>query len=445
MKESEIIGNIRERLGIETLNEMQRAVAASPAQRITLLSPTGSGKTLAYTIAMLKRLREPGGGVRGVIVAPSRELVVQIAAVVRPVARGYKTVALYGGHSMRDEAASLSVTPDIVIATPGRLLDHINRRQLDVSHTRVAVLDEYDKSLDLGFADDMRRIVRGMHHLSAVILTSATELAELPDYLPAVDAAKAETLDFGADADVPTPVLDVVGVESDARDKLDTAVALARSFPPGERSIFFVNHRESAERLAEGMRRNGVPVGMYHGGLDQLDRENALELLNNGTTPILVSTDLAARGLDIDGGVQAVVHYHIPPREQEWTHRNGRTARMGAEGMVYVITAPGERLPEFIGIDRTMAPEPRDGQMKSDTATLYFNLGRKEKISRGDIVGFLTKAGGLRGDQVGRIALRDHSALVAVPADLARPLAASLAGQRIKGQRVRVTQLKPLR
>lgn len=436
MKEKEIRRNIRERLGIEELNPMQTATASTGTPRIILLSPTGSGKTLAFTMAMLRRLKEPRGVVQAVVIAPSRELVLQIAGVVRPVAAGYKTVALYGGHSVRDEAASLSVVPDIVVATPGRLLDHLTRGHLSLEEASLVVFDEYDKSLELGFEDEMKKIVKKIRFLKFEILTSATPIRTLPAYLPKMDST---TLDFtGQDDSAPAPKLDIIRVTSHIKDKLPLAVDLLRALPNG-RTILFVNHRESAQRVYEALRAEGFPVGLYHGGLEQRDRENALEMFNNGTTPILVSTDLASRGLDI-ADVASVIHYHLPLSPEAWTHRNGRTARQGAEGAVYVLVHEEETTPDFVVTDRDYQPgRPSDDPIRSDLATLYFNVGKKEKISRGDIVGYLVQKGGLEASEIGRIALRDHSALVAVPAARVPALLRALAPHKIKNVRAKVS------
>ena len=435
MKESEIIKNIKSRLGIEQLNEMQQRMCRCQSQSVLLLSPTGSGKTVAFTIPLLKSLRQPSGRVQAVVIAPSRELVQQIASVVRAVAVGFKTVAFYGGHSMVDETRSLSVTPDIVIATPGRLLDHINRNNIDLSAVGSLVLDEYDKSLELGFHDEMRRVVRAMGQFRLVVLTSATRLDEMPSFLP---LRKPEMVDFTINDDNPRERMDIVEVESAVRDKIDIAIDLLRSLPDGK-VIVFANHRESVERIYQMMRKAHLPVGMYHGGLEQWDREKAIDMLNNGSTPILVSTDLGSRGLDIDA-VQAVVHYHMPPSAESWTHRNGRTARMGARGTVYVITAEGETIPDYVDCDRKYVPTGQnENPIKAHWATLHFNAGKKEKISRGDIVGYLVNKGGLEGTNIGKIVVKDHAALVAVPSDVARNVIAAIAPHKIKNTRVRVT------
>ncbi len=387
---------------------------------------------------MLRSLDNPSGRVQAVVMAPSRELVMQIASVVRELATGYKTVALYGGHSMVDETRSLSVVPDIVIATPGRLLDHLNRGNIDLMRVRTLVLDEYDKSLELGFHEEMRRIVRRMGRFSLTILTSATFLKEMPSFMP----MKSPTvIDFTETDDVPESKLQTVHVESPLRDKIETLIDLLRSLPNGK-AIVFVNHRESVERVYDLLRKAGLPAGMYHGGLEQFDREKAIDLLNNGTTPILVSTDLGSRGLDIDA-VQSVIHYHLPTSAESMTHRNGRTARMGADGTAYFITSEGENIPDYVGWMREYVPTGDSSDpIRRDVVTLYFNAGKKEKISRGDVVGYLVNKGGLMAQQVGKIAVKDHCVLVAVPANVADEVLSAIAPHKIKNQRVRVTILK---
>ncbi|MCM1077404.1 MAG: DEAD/DEAH box helicase [Bacteroides sp.] len=439
MKEKEILSNIGSRLGITELNEMQRRMAGVQAKgTVTLISPTGTGKTLAFAIPLLKSLAAPDGKVRAVVMAPSRELVVQIFDVIRPIATGLKTVVFYGGHPMQEEVNSLAVTPDIIVATPGRLLDHIKRGNLDLSTVRTLVLDEYDKALELGFADEMKRVCRKLTSVSFVILTSATPLFELPDYLP--KNSRTELIDFSGSTS-PRKQMQIVHVPSPSRDKLDTLIDLLRSLPDG-RVIVFANHRESVDRIYSALRKAGLPVGLYHGGLEQNERENAIELLNNGTTPILVSTDLGSRGLDI-AELSAVVHYHLPPSAEAWTHRNGRTARQDAKGEVYVITSDEESIPDYVEWDRDYVPQGHtENPIVSSTATLYFNVGKKEKISRGDIVGFLIAKGGLDAGQIGRIALRDHCALVAVPAGEAGRLVRDLASERIKNTRAKISVLR---
>lgn len=282
MKEKDIISNIASRLAITELNAMQKRMASvkTGGNTITLLAPTGSGKTVAFAIALLKSLGPADGRIRAVVMAPSRELVLQIFDVIRPIATGLKTVAFYGGHSMQEEKNSLSVTPDIIIATPGRLLDHITRGLVDLSGVRTLVLDEYDKALELGFADEMKRVCKKLTSLSLIILTSATRLDELPPFLPVTQTS--ELIDFSSDCS-PRRRMQIVNVPSPTRDKLDTLIDLLRSLDNG-RVIVFANHRESVERIYSALRKAGLPAGIYHGGLEQNDRENAIEMLNNGST-----------------------------------------------------------------------------------------------------------------------------------------------------------------
>lgn len=426
------------RIGIAEPNPLQQKVWNSTARRLVVLSPTGTGKTLAFAGALLRRLDAPGAGVQAVVLAPSRELAIQISEVLRRFAPDYRTAAFYGNHAMASEVGSLGggSGPDIVVATPGRLLDHLKRHTMEAATVHTLVIDEYDKCLELGFHDEMSRIVKRLQRLRQVILTSATAAAELPDF---IDMSGAETIDFCASAGASR--IHTARVESPDRDKLDTLEQLLLSLDPGERVIVFVNHRESAERVFDRLRRDGFAAGLYHGGLEQDERERAVICLDNDTTPILVATDLAGRGLDIEA-VGSVVHYHMPPTPQTWTHRNGRTARIDAHGKVYIITGPEESLPDHVTWDHDFHPSPRtDRPERALRATFHINAGRKEKVSRGDIMGFLAKDGGIAPQAIGKIDLRDHAAYVAVDRS-AIPAMSALQQPRIKNKRVKITRLK---
>lgn len=418
---------------------MQRAVMQTKASRILLLAPTGSGKTLAFAVPLIERLEPSDGKLQALVIAPSRELVIQISEVVRSVAAGHKVTALYGGHPMAEEVNSLSVVPDVVVATPGRLLDHILRGTINVADVRTLVLDEYDKALELGFHDQMSRIVSRLRHVKYVMLTSATSLAEMPDF---IDMSQAKVLDFSSKSDSPRVRMEVYLVKSPMKDKLRELAALLASLPDG-RTIIFVNHRESAERVFKYLRAEDFPVGLYHGGMDQLQREIAIDMLNNGSTPILVSTDLGSRGLDIEA-VRSVVHYHIPPSAESWTHRNGRTARIDASGSVYVLVSEDEKLPEYLDFDKEYIPDPDNPDpIETHLTTLYFNAGKKEKLSKGDILGFLVKQCGIEAGEIGKIVIKDHCALVAVDNDYVSKVVETAKSVKVKGQRVRVTAVTP--
>ena len=432
-----ILLRIRRSLGIETLLPMQERMATLPLPvRALIQAPTGSGKTLAFAIALLRSLKQGNNGVAALVIAPTRELTLQIFDTIRPLAAPeFKTAALYGGHSFEAEANSLLGKPDIIIGTPGRLLDHINRRRLDLSGTGTLVIDEYDKALELGFAPDMKRILATMKKVVNLILTSATT-GDIPEFIGAVDSV----FDYRNESPTTMPATEVYSITSATADKLSTLKELLKALGD-KRTIVFVNHRDAAERVYNYLRDEGFCACLYHGGLDQDVRERALILFSNGTAHIMVATDLAARGLDIDS-VEAIVHYHLPSSAEAWTHRNGRTGRIGgSEGSAFVILSAKDRLPEYAetkpcDLDAlTPVNYPRK-------TTLYLNAGKKEKISRGDIAGFLIAKGGLAPDEVGRIDIRDHCAYVAVPADKARQTVLAVAPYKIKNTRVRVTQLK---
>lgn len=438
MREKEFLPQIRTRLGIEELNEMQRRMlaAGTEGRDLILLSPTGTGKTLAFILPVLKMLRPSTGRVQAVVIAPSRELVIQIAGVLQKIGAGMKTTPLYGGHKFEDEENSLKAGCDIVVATPGRLLDHLKRRTFDALPTRILVLDEFDKSLELGFEEEMRKISNRLKNVSHMIMTSATRAEVLPEFLKLNNPL---TLDYLGENRNLRGRIRVHRVDTDSNDKLESLRVLIDNIwadgEAGERAIVFVNHRESAERVAAYLEKQGYPAVLYHGAMDQRDRESAVARFNSGSRPILVATDLAARGLDIRE-VKSVIHYHQPLSPEAYTHRNGRTARVDADGDVYVLIGPEESVKDYIETDDTrwLDPEKTAGPAPR-VETLYIGAGKKEKLSKGDILGFLVKQCGLEPNQIGAIDVRDHYSLTAVrDADMEKLLAAAKAG-KIKGAR----------
>lgn len=443
MKEKEIRTLLAEKEDITELNQMQEKMlqAASEKRDIILLSPTGSGKTVAFAVPLLKMLKDPTGRVQAIIIAPSRELVTQIAGVLRNIGGKFRVVALYGGHKVEDEVNSLKVVPDIIVATPGRLLDHIKRENIDVLPTRILVLDEFDKSLELGFEEDMQKIAKRLKNLSRIILTSATDAASLPDFLPINNPAVLNFLEGNSSL---RRRMRVRSVQSDGKDKLESLLLLLRNISKEKglnRTIIFVNHRESAERLYEFLRKRKVGAVLYHGALDQRQRESALEAFNSGARPILVATDLAARGLDIEG-VENVVHYHLPLTPETYTHRNGRTARVASEGDVYILVGPDEELKEYMEVDSPYSLDSSaDGSLETDKEVLYITGGRREKLSKGDILGFITKECGVPGSDVGKIAVFDHYSLVTLKRAVAPTVIEVARKSKIKGEKRRVTPL----
>lgn len=408
--------------------------AATESKEIMIVAPTGSGKTVAFTLPMLKWINPPTGRLQSIVIAPSRELVIQIANVVRELATGFKVSAVYGGHNVEDEVNTLSVTPDIIVATPGRLLDHLKRGNVDPSPTRILVLDEYDKSLELGFEDDMHKICNRLKNASRYILTSATRGGALPNFLNLENSLE---LDFSGGNSEVRRRMRIFRVETE-KDKLESLLILLRSITKGDipdKTIVFVNYRESAIRVYDFLKRHHVACSLYHGELDQYQREDSISMFNNGSVPILIATDLAARGLDIKG-IKNIIHYHQPQTSETYTHRNGRTARVDATGDIFVLTAPDEQLKPYVVTDSIYRPDPNvKSRLTSNNATIRISAGRKEKLSKGDIVGFLCKEGGLDASEIGAITMCDHHALVAVPASKASELIKELSHRKIKGNK----------
>lgn len=442
MKENEILNRLQERLGIDRLNDMQQIVNRRSREGgdIVLLSPTGTGKTVAYLLPVLQALKGDNGTVQCAIIAPSRELVQQIDGVARAIAGGdMKITCCYGGHNVADEKNSLAAVPSIIISTPGRLLDHINRGHVDVATVRVLVLDEFDKSLELGFLDEMGRIVKRMPRIVRRFLTSATMIKEMPDFLRLNRPIELNFLQEKRQVD---SRLTVWQVRSPQKDKLETLLQLLGNVADG-RTMIFVNYRESVERVHDFLSSHGVAVEMYHGGLEQIDREKAVTLFNNGTFKVIVTTDLAARGLDITD-VKNIIHYHLPSSADVYTHRNGRTARIDATGEAYVITGPEETLPAYIttaGL-KALNQMPHTGVLKPEMASLHFNAGKKEKISKGDIVGFLLKNSSLTASEIGSIDLHDHYAIAAIDATKIQTVLQQIATLKIKNKRLKITIIK---
>lgn len=438
MKEQEILSLINERLGISDLNDLQKSVLKNLkiSSSAIIYSPTGSGKTLAFSVTLLKALKNfATEKLQAVIIAPSRELVIQISNVIRPIAPDYKVTSLYGGHNVADEKNSLQNVPSIIVGTPGRLLDHANRENIDLTNVRQLILDEFDKCLELGFEDEMRKLLKKMPNLSRKILTSATILKDIPDFVNLTDYV---TLDFLESAENPNERTTIWQVKSEEKDKLAALRTLLYCIPQGK-TIIFANYRDAVSRIYQNLKDNQISAGIYHGALEQMDREKAIAMFNNESYPILVSTDLGSRGLDIKE-VKNIIHYHLPVSQESYTHRNGRTARVDKTGDVYILTHQDEQLPDFVTIDETFnLPEKCEQKsIVNRNSTLYFKAGKKEKISKADIVGFIANNCQIAPNEIGVINVYDHYALVAIPKQKAKTAVSQLLKAKIKGKKIRI-------
>lgn len=428
---------IEKRGGYGALNTMQETMLNCKDKNVVLLAPTGSGKTVAFLSRLYVYLRSNNAVRPALIIVPTRELAKQISEVSHTLIPEYVVVALYGGRPLTDDVNRLkNLRADILIATPGRLLDHMTRATVDMSAIEYVVIDEMDKCLELGFIPDIKRILRRLTSIRYLTLVSAT----MPEDESLISInGPSKVYDF-TNGGIERPDLDIIEVPSPVPDKVDILINLLDSTPVDERTIIFVNHRDSAERLYSRLKRDGFPVALYHGGLEQQERELAVETLKNGSTPILIATDLASRGLDIPE-VENVVHYHMPVTDDIYTHRNGRTARAGRKGRVYVIISEKDNRPSFLNIGREFIPRAvrTSDERITNVRTVLLNLGKKDKISRGDILGFLTKVAGLPGNDVGKIEVWDHCAAVALPQDSVGVITEAAKVSRIKNKRFRVS------
>ena len=441
MKEiSTLIEKACRNLNIESLNGMQKQMLET-AQRphdIILLSPTGSGKTLAFLLPVLQRIDPRAVGVQALVLVPSRELALQIESVLRKIAAGIKIVCCYGGHSVREESKSLAVAPALIVGTPGRIADHLRRGRLSLDTLDTLVLDEFDKCLALGFHDEMKEIIAPLKEVKKKILTSATDSESLPAFTALRRPVKLDFLGSRKSEESPTARLSLYRIDSPEKDKLDTLLVLLRNLKPAL-TLIFCNQRESVERVQQFLTNQGIIAEAFHGGMEQADRERALCKFRNCSSYICVSTDLAARGLDIPE-VKYIIHYHLPVDLESFTHRNGRTARMHAEGEAFMIVGSTEQLPEYAQQATAFRLDPKANLLQSPPmATLHFAAGKKEKISKGDIVGFLTQKGGLTADEIGLIEVKDHYCYVAVARDKAHETLHRLRDEKIKGKKVKIS------
>ncbi|MDB5251490.1 MAG: box helicase [Flaviaesturariibacter sp.] len=432
-----ILGNLK----IDALNEMQQAAleAASQHDKIMILSATGSGKTLAFLLPVLDRLEKENRKTQALIIAPSRELALQIEQVFKWMGTGFKVTCCYGGHKREIEENNLVQPPALIVGTPGRLADHIRRGSITTDTIKTVVLDEFDKSLELGFQEEVAFVIGSLPQLDRRILTSATDMRELPAFIGADDAVR---LDYLPEGDTPSEVLALQAVAAPDKDKVDTLFRLL-CFHGNRSSIIFCNHRESVERTSQLLADKGIVNTYYHGAMEQRDREVALAKFRNGSVNFLVTTDLAARGLDIPH-IRYIIHYHLPATEDTFTHRNGRTARMDATGTAVLIIGPDEKMPAFIKapVEALDLPDTVEVPDKPKWTTLFIGAGKKDKVNKVDIVGFLSNRGQLKQEDIGLIEVKDFFSFVAVRKSKASHTLQLIKEQKIKNKKVKIDVAK---
>ena len=427
----QVLGNLK----ITSLNEMQQAAitAAAKGRDVVLLAPTGSGKTLGFLLPVLRQLHADIKGVQALILVPSRELALQIEQVFKQMGTGFKVNCCYGGHPVKTEKNNFEQPPALLIGTPGRIAYHLRKENFEASEITSLVLDEFDKALEFGFQEDMAYIIGNLKSLKQRLLTSATPMDAIPDFT-GVD--QPVHIDFLKDVKV-VPDLKLKKVLTTAEDKLDALFELICKIGH-KTTLIFCNHRETVDRISDLLIDKDLAHDIFHGGMEQDERERALLKFRNGSIKILITTDLASRGLDIPE-VECIIHYQLPYTEDAFLHRNGRTARMNAKGTAYLMIAGDEKYPF---LDSSIETEKLDGRYDlpkdSQWQTLYIAAGKKDKVNKIDIVGLLLKKGGLQKEDVGLIEVKDQSAYVAVKRKKVNSVLAALTNEKIKNKKVKI-------
>ncbi len=437
---------ILEKLGIE-MNAMQNeAYDAILHSRndVVVLSPTGSGKTLAYLMPLVQLVDAESDEVQAVVITPGRELALQSAEVLKSMGSGLRGMACYGGRPTMDEHRVLrQVKPQIIFGTPGRLNDHLEKGNILADDIKYLVIDEFDKCLEMGFQDEMSALIDKLPNIDRHFLLSATEAEEIPHFLRRDKKAKVTNISYlDSEEQVPDRI-GIYQVNSPEKDKLESLKQLLLSL--GDQStIVFLNYRQSVERVDDFLRQQGFATSAFHGGLEQQEREDALYKFSNGSANVFVSTDLGSRGLDIPD-IDNIIHYHIPETEDNYIHRVGRTARWDKQGRAFFLLSPGEHLPEYVDSEVRIYEIPDTTGMKpseAKMATVYIGKGKKDKISKGDIVGFICKNANLQGKEIGKIDVKDRYSYVAVPRKKLRQVINSCKGVKIKGIRTVVEEVR---
>jgi len=427
--------SIYRNLQIQDMNQMQKSAYKTSENEndLLLLSPTGSGKTLAFLFPVLRNLKKENSGIQAMILVPSRELALQIEQVFKSMGTNFKVSVCYGGHDKKIEVNNLIESPALLIGTPGRIAYHLKNDNFDATTIKTLVLDEFDKSLEFGFHDDMSLIISEMPLLSQRILTSATAMTEIPAFTGLNNEA---TVDFLKVLEI-KPDFQLRKVITTSEGKLETLFQLLCKIG-NKRTLIFCNHRDAVDRISELLKEKGISRETFHGGMEQDERERALLKFKNDSSRILITTDLASRGLDIPE-VESIVHYQLPPKEDAFIHRNGRTARMNAKGFVYLIMTEDENFP-FIKKNTPEEKLTQDYKMPSRTPylTIYISAGKKDKVNKVDIVGFLIKKGELEKDDIGLIEVKDTTSYVAVNRQKVGALLKKLDNQRLKNKKLKI-------
>ncbi|MDA8732394.1 ATP-dependent RNA helicase DbpA [Luminiphilus sp.] len=442
-----------EGLGYSTMTPVQAQSLPAILQRkdVIIQAKTGSGKTAAFGIGLLHHLNPRFFGVQAMVMCPTRELAEQVGEAIRQLAsrmRNIKVVMLCGGKPFGPQRDSLEHGAHIVVGTPGRIQDHLQRQTLDLTGVTTFVLDEADRMLDMGFAEVMATITAALPKARQTLLLSAT----FPDDIKKMSRSiQRQPIEVKVD-NVLThdeAVLEQLFFEIQKHERNTALLALFEHYQPGNAMVFCNTKKQCAE-VAAFLQEHDIEAAAIHGDLEQRDRDQVLLQFTNNTCPVLVASDVAARGLDIPA-LAMVVNFELPRDGDTYVHRIGRTGRAGETGQAFSLVTPAEA-PRLRVIEDhlhtnclcdVLASLNRNPnyQLQGDMATLQFDAGRKQKLRPGDILGALTGDAGLAGEQIGKIKILDNSSYVAVARPALRQAMNYLTQGKIKGRSIRVRRL----
>jgi ATP-dependent RNA helicase DeaD len=422
------------KLGIAERNAMQLEAEKSIIENknTLLLSPTGSGKTLAFLMPLLDIIQKDLEQIQVMILAPSRELAMQIESVWREMGTGIKISAFYGGHTVEVEMNSLKNPPLVLVGTPGRIADHFTRHSINSKSVKTIIFDEFDKSLEMGFHEQIQFILEHLPKPEKQVFVSATQGITIPSF---VNTEGLNVLDF-IDVNVRNEKLSLRFIKTN--NKKLALISLLGHIAQ-EPTLIFCNQRDEVEEVANSLTSRGINCVIFHGKIEQVDREKALIKFRNGSVRYLISTDLAARGLDIPE-IENVIHYQLPFHKQEFVHRNGRTARMHASGVAYFFDEENEKLPAYLDeLPEELVLENKNKQPSKEIwTTLYISGGKKDKINKIDIVGFCLQKGGIEKEALGKIEVQDFTSYFAIHTAKVSVFLKNIKDQKLKGKRMKI-------
>jgi ATP-independent RNA helicase DbpA len=449
---------------LQVLEELDfQAVTPIQAQSIPVLlrgrdligqARTGSGKTAAFALPILERVQLQHRRLQALVLCPTRELCAQVAGELRRLGRrlpGLQVLVLAGGQPVRPQVNALEKGAHIAVGTPGRILDLLQREALDTRQLATVVLDEADRMLDMGFREDMERILGATPPTRQTVLFSAT----FPPTIEAMSRAfqKEPTRVTVVEADA-APDIQQLCYTCTPEEKTALLPRILRRYQPAS-AIVFCNLKATVVELTRALVEARVSADGLQGDLEQSERDRVMAKFRNRSTRVLIATDVAGRGIDVEA-LDAVINFDLPSQPEPYVHRIGRTGRAGRRGLAISLVTPRdepklENIEHSIGVKlerasgETLPPADSTGgvSLEADWETLLISAGRKDKMRPGDILGALTgEAGGLSASDIGKIEIHDHLSYVAVSRELVRVALQRLREGRIKGRKHRIDRVR---